>query len=293
MTRYRFFLASLLVWLAVLFNLERVHEPINIASFVYVFAGLLAAAVVVLPPMRKATLGGLATLSVLLLVMLKILLGYEVAGAGLSLTVTEASAILITVALAHQIARHARRFEISAAELAAIRWQAHPKSFDDAQAEMYQELRRARNFDRRVSIVALEPTSDSVTLSIDSMVKEVRREMVQRYVQARLTDCLQKEVQDFDLVTSINGRFLLVLPERSSEQADEVTRRLAERVQNELGLRLRIGTAAFPDDEVTLTGLVERAEAAMSAPTLLHVDDLRPGIAEPFADMHPSLVGVE
>jgi hypothetical protein len=293
MTKHRLFLASLLVWLAVLFNLERVHEPINIASFVYVLAGVLAAAVVVLPPMRKATLGGLATLSVVLLVLLKLLLGYEVVGAGLPLTVTEASALLITVALAHQIARQARRFETSAAELAAIRWQAHPKSFNDAQAEMYQELRRARNFDRRLSVVALEPTSESVTLSVDSMIEEVRREMVQRYVQARLTDCLQKEVQDFDLVTSINGRFLLVLPERSSEEAQEVTRRLAERVQDELGLRLRIGTAAFPEDEITLTGLVERAEADMSTRTSVHDDDPRSDIAGHIADTYPSLVGVE
>ena len=266
MTRFRFWLVTLLTWLAIVFNLERIHEPINIASFVYVLAGILAAAIVVVPPMRKATLSVLAAGCISLMVVLKAFLGYEVVGPSLPITVTEATIILITVALSHQIARHTRRFEVTAADVATARWQTRPNTLDAGQTEMYRELRRAREFDRPLSVVALEATSDTLKLSIDRMIEEVRREMIQRYVEVRLTDTLQSEVQDFDLVAHHAGRFILLLPETDGERAEELAARLASRVEQELGLSLRIGTAAFPSDEVTLSGLVERAESSMAEP---------------------------
>ena len=278
MTRFRFWLAILLLWLSLLFNLERLHEPINLASFVYVVVGLLAAAIVVVPPMRKAALSALGTGSVLLMILLKIVLGYEVAGPHLPLTVTEAVAILTTVVLAHQIARHTVRFEKSAAEVAAVRWQTRPKSFDDEQTEMYRELRRARRFDRQLSVVALEPTSEALKLSIDRLIEEVRGEMVQRYIEVRLVDVLQNEVHDVDLVANYEGRFILLLPETDRKHVADVVQRLAIQVERELGLQLRIGAATFPDEEVTLTGLVERAEAEM---------------AEPLAEMNARMMNVK
>ncbi len=277
MTRFRFWLAILLLWLSLLFNLERLHEPINLASFVYVVVGLLAAAIVVVPPMRKAALSALGTGSVLLMILLKIVLGYEVAGPHLPLTVTEAVAILTTVVLAHQIARHTVRFEKSAAEVAAVRWQTRPRSFDDEQTEMYRELRRARRFDRQLSVVALEPTSEALKLSIDRLIEEVRGEMVQRFIEVRLADVLQNEVHDVDLVANYEGRFILLLPETDRKHVADVVQRLAIQVERELGLQLRIGAATFPDEEVTLTGLVERAEAEM---------------AEPLAEMNARVVNV-
>ncbi len=266
MTRFRFWLAILLLWLSLLFNLERVHEPINLASFVYVVVGLLAAAIVVVPPMRKATMSALGAGSVLLMILLKVALGYEVGGTHLPLTVTEAAAILTTVVLAHQIARHTVRFEKSAAEVAAVRWQTRPKSFDDEQSEMYRELRRARRFDRKLSVVALEPTSEALKLSIDRLIEEVRGEMVQRYIEVRLADVLKNEVHDVDLVANYEGRFILLLPETDQKHVADVVQRIAIQVERELGLQLRIGAATFPDEEVTLTGLVERAEAEMAEP---------------------------
>ena len=277
MTRFRFWLAILLLWLSLLFNLDRLHEPINLASFVYVVVGLLAAAIVVVPPMRKAALSALGTGSVLLMILLKIVLGYEVAGPHLPLTVTEAVAILTTVVLAHQIARHTVRFEKSAAEVAAVRWQTRPRSFDDEQTEMYRELRRARRFDRQLSVVALEPTSEALKLSIDRLIEEVRGEMVQRYIEVRLADVLQNEVHDVDLVANYEGRFILLLPETDRKHVADVMQKLAIQVERELGLQLRIGAATFPDEEVTLTGLVERAEAEM---------------AEPLAEMNDRIMNV-
>ncbi len=187
-------------------------------------------------------------------------------GTHLPLTVTEAAAILTTVVLAHQIARHTVRFEKSAAEVAAVRWQTRPKSFDDEQSEMYRELRRARRFDRKLSIVALEPTSEALKLSIDRLIEEVRGEMVQRYIEVRLADVLKNEVHDVDLVANYEGRFILLLPETDQKHVADVVQRIAIQVERELGLQLKIGAATFPDEEVTLTGLVERAEAQMAEP---------------------------
>ncbi len=263
MTQFRFWLALLLVWLAVFFNLERAHQPVNIASFVYVLAGLLAIGIVVVPPMRKATVGWLSVASLGILICLKVLLGYGVGGAALTLTVTEAAALLITVAIAHRIALQVRRFEQSAADVAAARWQIRPKSLEEGQVDMYRELRRARKFGRPLAVVALEPVAESVKLSADRLIEEVRREMIQRYIEVRLAETLQCEVQDFDLVASYEGRFIMLLPETDNPQAMKVAQLIAARVERELGFQLRVGAAAFPTDEITLTGLVERAESAL------------------------------
>lgn len=274
MLRFRFWLAALLIWLSVLFNLERLHEPINIASFVYVLAGTLAVCIVVVPPMRKATLGALFALSLLILLGLKLMLGYGVVGESLTLTVTEATAILITVGLSHQIARHARRFEVTAADVATARWRTRPKSFEDGQSDMYRELRRARRFNRPLSVIALEPTSETLRLSVDRLIEEVRREMIQRYVEVRLAEALEHEVKDFDLIANYEGRFILMLPETVGNEAAELAQHIAEYVSEELGLQLRVGTAAFPADELTLTGLIDRAESEMAAP--IHAEDIEP-----------------
>src|SRR5688572_25071422 len=111
MTQLRWSLAILLGWFGLLFNLERLLEPIDIASFVYVLCGLMAIAIVTMPVMRSAELLRLVGASLLLFVLLKLALRYEILGAALPLTVTEAVAIVVTVVLAQRIARQAHRFE--------------------------------------------------------------------------------------------------------------------------------------------------------------------------------------
>lgn len=266
MTQLRWSLAMLLGWCCLLFNLERLLEPIDIASFVYVLCGLMAIAIVTMPVMRSAELVRLVGASLLLFVLLKLALRYEILGASLPLTVTEAVAIVVTVALAQRIARQAHRFEHTAAEVAALRWQTRPQSFDEGQTDMYRELRRARRCSRPLSVIALEPTSTSLNLSVDRLIEEVRREMVERYVEARLADAVQSEIHDGDQVASFDGRLIVMLSESDHEHAHATMQRLAQRVRRELGIELRLGAASFPDDEVTLTGLVERAEAEMAVP---------------------------
>jgi len=81
-----------------------------------------------------------------------------------------------------------------------------------------------------------------------------------------LADVLKNEVHDVDLVANYEGRFILLLPETDQKHVADVVQRIAIQVERELGLQLKIGAATFPDEEVTLTGLVERAEAQMAEP---------------------------
>ncbi len=107
MTRLRFWVSISFLWLTLLFNVERLHEPFNIASFVYVLAAVLGVLTLAIPPIMRlhplwTTLG-----ATVVLVSVKGLLGYSVAGQGLPLTVTEAVAVSITVMLARQIEHYA------------------------------------------------------------------------------------------------------------------------------------------------------------------------------------------
>ena len=54
MARLRLWIAATLGWLLVFFNIERFHEPINLASFVYVLAAAVAMVTVAIARVRRS-----------------------------------------------------------------------------------------------------------------------------------------------------------------------------------------------------------------------------------------------
>jgi GGDEF domain-containing protein len=78
-----------------------------------------------------------------------------------------------------------------------------------------------------------------------------------------VADVLSQEVSHCDLIARRNDHFIMLLPETDREGANALARRLKETVEARLGLNLQAGTACFPEQEVTFTGLLERAELEM------------------------------
>ena len=103
MTKLRIWIAATVAWLLVFFSVERFHEPINFASFVYVLASAAAITVVIVPRRNTSSLRFLLFGTLGLHLVLKVVLGYQILGPSLPITVTEATALLITVLLAQRI----------------------------------------------------------------------------------------------------------------------------------------------------------------------------------------------
>ena len=79
----------------------------------------------------------------------------------------------------------------------------------------------------------------------------------------QLVDVLASTVDDFDLIAQNEGHFYLLLTESDGSRAGQVVAQVTERVRDVFGAGVDVGVASFPDEEVTLTGLMKRAEARL------------------------------
>lgn len=290
MTKLRTWMAILLLWMCLFLNIERVLKPINLASFVYVVVVLLAVAVISIPAVRVARVSRIIAAAMAMILFLKWTLGYSILGASLPLTITELTAMVITVAIAQQVTLSIAHFELGASELLMLSQRHAPNSFDEGQREMYREVNRARKFHRPLCVVVLEPTVNSFKICVHRTIEQLQRKTIQSYVNAMLAELLVQELNDCDVVTRSGNRFLIALTETTLDKAQDIVARIAASAQQKLGLTLKAGAAAFPDEEVTLAGLLERAEAGLSA-TDSEWSDLASSTHGASADdVHPEVV---
>lgn len=263
MAKLRMWIAATIAWLLIFFSIERFHEPLNLASFVYVLASVAAIVVVALQRRNSSSLGFLLISTLCLHLGLKATLGYEVFGTNLTITVTEACALLITVLLAQRIAACIDEFEEGATDVMTMHLSGRSTPFESGQTDLYREIRRARQFRRRVSVMALQTDGTSSSVALNRLIEEVQHNALRRYIDARVAKLLSDETKDCDIIAFNRDHFVILLPEATTEHATRVSRRLQEIAHKCLGLRMQVGTATFPDQEVTLTGLLSRAENEM------------------------------
>ena len=266
MQKLRIWILIVLAWFFVLLNIERFHEPINISTFVYVLAMILSLGVVAIPPMHDRTTGVLAAGALAIFLLLKLALGYQVAGQMLPITITEAFAICFSVLVTHRLAWSIRQFEQSVLELNGLINVNEGMDFDGLQDGIYREVRRARNFKRPLSIVAINAPLNVEDSALDQLIAEVQRSTKLQYLQARLIELIGSDLNDSDILSIRDGKFLLVLTEADRSRAEEISRKVIARIEKFVGRPVKSGIASFPDDEITLTGLLSRADAELELP---------------------------
>jgi hypothetical protein len=263
-----------------LFNVERFHAPLNIASFVYVLATVVAVLILGIKPLGKMRLPWLLLLPMAAFLVLKLVWGYPLIGPmALPITVTEICAIVVTAALAHQIACRLHGIESASAAIIAEDPSRQPVPLETAQSAMYREVRRARQHDRPLALLSVASHGQCASPVQDHLLKELQRELMDKFTNFRIADLLAKETKDHAIVTQTNQHFVVLLPETDRTAAEEVVQHLNATVKSTLGLKLRIGMSTFPDEEVTLVGLLKRAETAMRERTN---GERRPVVLEPM-----------
>jgi hypothetical protein len=260
MKRLHFWFGIAIVWLFLLYNVERLQDPIHVAEFVYPFTAASALWVLV-TPLPRLPLFWWMVLPLPAYLALKAGLGYPLAGAELPLTVTEIFAIELTILIARQVGRTLADFRETASRLIAGTEPSAARAFDDGQAEIYRELRRARRYQRPLSLLSIAIGDGTPRASHDRLLEELQRENLERYTLGQLGRLLAERTKDSDLITRLNEHFVALLPETRREAAEEIARRLATEAAEKLGLTLHVGLSSFPDEEVTFEKLLERAES--------------------------------
>lgn len=265
MKNLRYSFIAICAWFFFFYNIEKMFGVVNIATFVYVLVFVYAILLILLRPLQKMPLYGLLLLSLLPYAILKIDAGRTVTGPGLPIAVTEISAIWITIVLVKQMACGLEGFRESITKLTVGRLGKEADPFDTGQSQIYQEIRRARRYQRPATLLAIGAKQHEIQESLDRFIIDAQREIIDRYVEARIAEFLSTELGDLNIILQRDDHFIVLLPEADRDGALKTIKRLRSAGQESLGLELEIGVATFPDEAVTFETLLQNAEEAMAS----------------------------
>ena len=265
MKRMRFLAATLIIWLFLFYNIERLSKPINISSVAYTFVPIIAALMIIAPPLRKVSFWLILVVPTPIFLLLKAWLGYRIWGTALPLTVTEICVIALTTILARRVSSGLSEFESAVAHITIGQVGKLSEPFSTGQGEMYREVRRARHHQRPMMLMAIGVEEESIQVALDRMVQEVQQAMMKQYVLSGVAKALCGELEDYNIIAQRDDHFLALLPEVTSEKLTDLIERLRRAVSEQSGVTLQIGTASLPEDAVTFESLVDKAVREMDA----------------------------
>jgi hypothetical protein len=254
---------GIILWFFLLYNIERLIAPINIASFVYVYAAAIAVLILALPVLYNWSAFRLFLLALIPFFALKIALGYEIAGPNLPITITEMSTLYITLILARLLGQDLFEIRNEITLLTIGNSKNGVNGFSDGQVEIYREVRRARRFKRPVALLTVAARGEPVELAINRFIEEAKNGIMTSYINARVANLLEGRLKDSDVITKYNDYFVILLPETGREQVPSVINRLKESALQDLQIPLEIGFSTFPDEAMTFSGLLQQAETKM------------------------------
>lgn len=272
MTQVRYLFLTMCGWFFLLYNIERLIAPINIASFVYILSLVVVLCIILLPKLYQLSFEWLLLSLLILFFSLKILLDYQIGGAKLPITITEISVLGLTLILSLLIRRRLETLQELLTNLTIGQFNEDVREFSTGQGEIYREIRRARRHHRPASLLAIsifeptaQPTRNQLTeyVPLGRFLEEVQREVLNKYISTRIANILVTELSDLAIITQRKNHFVTLLPETDGESLHEIVQRLKAIAQEKLGLQFKIGMSTFPDEAITFETMLERAEAAM------------------------------
>ncbi len=257
----------LAAWLLFLYNVERAGRLMGMervdfmTAYAHVFIAAVTLATLAIPSLYRLPVPVLVSSVILVFLFFKPWFGFRLWGTALPVTVTEMGAVLVTGWLTHRVIAAVREFEASIVNFTIKHVGRQPGTFDLEQGEMYQEVRRARAFQRPLALLAIEPDV-SLNGAVEKMVAEVQRATMKQYVLAALVKRLEDLFGPYSIIAQDEGKFLVLLPERSKEEMPRLIKQLRGQVEESMHLDLRVGVATVPEVEM-FDELVDAAYADM------------------------------
>jgi GGDEF domain-containing protein len=272
MRRLRLWTIILIAWLLFIVNIEqsgeqflyigRSSENNFLTWYSYIFIAAVALLSLMVPTLRKPQLRVTLPAVVVSFFAAKLyfMQGHLWAIEDVLRAITEFSAIVLTLLLARQLTRALDEFEDA---VAAITIPKVGKSVEDAfsagQGEMYREVRRARQYNRPLALLALRVEGEPSGAVLPQMIKEAQAAMLDELVLAGVAGVLCDELRDYDIIGRHAGCFLILLPEITKEDVPNVIVRLRNTVSERTMVKLEVGAATFPGNALTFEGLVQQA----------------------------------
>lgn len=267
----RYLLILMGLWIILVGSLGSWSGVTSLTPYAYLIIGVCAIFPILFPPVDRGYPFVLFSAALVLLLALRAWGGYGLEQTDLQLLVMETGAIGVTTLLATLIGAQLKAVQDLFESLSINKLQKHVDTFDEGQQAIYREVRWARRYQRRLALLAISINTDSLETLLGRqnkmtlmhrLAQEAQSEIWHTYALNRLAQLLVNELGDNAIITRRREHFV-VLTEAEGEQATSTIERLRGLSGAELGIKLDIGVAIFPDEAVTFEALLQQAEALM------------------------------
>ncbi len=265
MKRIRLRVIILVLWLIILYYAERLLNSTAPNSLAFPFLLVAVVFALALPRLTRTPFWIVLIAQIILFYSLKELTGAHQGPYFYTLSIIEVCAISSSSVLAHWVSLSLGEFETAVQNILVGYSDKVPEPTTAGQGSLYREVRRARNHQRPLTLMAIAMEENSSQTELDRITKEAILAMARQYRLANLSRTLCDELEDCTIIVQTDEHFVVALPETTREDLPFVVKRLRKQAADKVGIKLKVGVATLPEDSFTYEGLIDKATREMQA----------------------------
>jgi len=268
-------LALLLVYLAIVFNIEvltlNANYVLNLHRFVDFLILFIVISSLLVHPFHK--LPAYAQLSYWIIIYFGLwVFSNKSTNVQINVLVmlVEIAMVALASLLSWVVATRFFEFEDTLARLVFASFQGRALSMDEAAEGIEIEVQRSRRYQRALSVVVVEPDPATIRKVMVTTVEEIQNNLARRYAMSQLSEAIGSAARKPDVLIRLDqsDRFVILCPEADADSTSALRHRIQAAVKSRLGVSISMGVASFPDDALTFEELMDKASAKLAPVTL-------------------------
>lgn len=261
MAKLRIFILLLVLWVVVLFNIERL-DILNLAipSTLYIVTGIALLPIVLVPAMGQIRFEFVVSPVVLIYVALRYFNFPSAQSLTVESLILESFVIVISLWLGRKISHNLESFETVVEEIVFEDKENRILSMNDGEEAVNNELFRARKYERPVALIYIKMPTINRLRRIHPNTLQYQLSLEHRYYKTRIARIVESVVYRVDILVWYGDNLVICLPETSTDQAEQLARQISEIVGASIVLQVPMGIASFPQDGLIYNDLVTKAE---------------------------------
>lgn len=273
MNKLKLSLIVLLVYLTLIFNLERLEYKagftgMGVHTFVYMLVLFAIISLLGVPSPQKLSLFPfLLFWAVVYFILRYTIFNDNLVWGGINtyITITEIIILLIAVAIGDHVARNLREFEQFVEKVTIPGLGNRILSKESANEELKTEFIRSRRHKRPLALLVVQASSGSFQAELKRAVMEIQRRMTDRFIAASLAQVINNEARRTDMIINLEdeGLYVIVCPETGADGTLRLGQRIQSVAMHRIGVPISFGTASFPKDALTYEDLLEKAQLSL------------------------------
>ncbi len=275
MLRQRLLSISLIIWLILLFNIERYDLlGINLPTLLYIVAAAAVVAVILVPDFV------LIRWYLLIVPVVAIYATYRFFTIDNSTTIPSVVFILVesviiglTYFLGWLISRQIADTERTYDALVMNSENSRLIPASKGEEAFNREFFRARQYDRPVSLLLIQTPGLKELSAVYKNHLSYQISLQHRYIKARIAHLAEALLYATDPITTHGDNIVICLPETPEKAALELARRIAAVVHASLGIRVQIGVAQLTKEMPLYSDMINAAKNNLYAFIIPSIDE--------------------